>query len=181
MGMSWTQAYAHDSKEAFFTIPKDGRNGMVQVQAEFPWTVRTALLAYDTTLQKATTRADFDQAFFNYVKVNLILQDPEGQLLELRKVYEVEEGGHGHQSNFIFEYRGNTVEKITNTMLFNLSDQQINYHTILADNQNWAFETRVAQPAFIIRYVPRTWKDDLPWYIGGLLLLVGFGWIRRKR
>lgn len=181
MGMSWTQVYAHDSKEAFFTIPQDGRNGRVQVQAEFPWTIRTALLTYDTTLQTAKTRAEFDQALFNYVKANLILQDPDGQPLQLIKAYEAEAGGHGHQSNFIFEYSGNRVHQITNTMLFNLSDQQINYHTILADNQNLEFETTVAQPAFVVQYVPKTWKDDLPWYIGGLLLLLGFGWLKRKR
>ena len=180
MGMGLIQAYAHDSKEAFFTIPQNGKNGRVQVQAEFPWTIRTALLTYDSTLQTATSRAAFEQAMFNYVKANLILQDPNGQALALSKTYEVEHQGHSHQSNFIFEYKGNRVHQISNTMLFNVSDQQTNYHTILADNQNWAFETTVSQPAFIVQYVPRTRKDNLPWYLGGLLLLLGFGWFIRK-
>ena len=177
--MSWTQSYAHDSTRAFFTIPENGRYGRVQVQAEFPWIIRTALSAYDTTLNTNKSRDAFDKALFNYAKANLIMKDAEGKALPLIKAYEVEEGGHGHQNNFIFEYRGNGVNQITNTMLFNVSEQQLNYHNIITDYQDVAFETTPFKPAFIIEYVPKTWKDYLPCYIGGLLLLAG--WIWRKR
>lgn len=178
--MSLTDAYAHDSTRAFFTIPENGKHGRVQVQAEFPWIIRNALSAYDTTLNTNKSRDAFDQALFNYAKANLIMEDAEGQALPLIKAYEVEEGGHGHQNNFIFEYQGNGVHQITNTMLFNVSEQQLNYHNIITDYQDVEFETTVAKPAFIIQYVPRTWIDDLPWYLGGALVVFGFLRLRRK-
>ena len=61
----------HNSKEDFYKIEK--RAEKVYVLAEFPWTIRKALLDFDPKLKEAHCKKTFEKSLFNYVKSNLKL------------------------------------------------------------------------------------------------------------
>lgn len=177
MGMGLNETYAHNSKEAFFVITL--QENSVEVSAEFPWTFRTALLTYAPALQEATVKTTFEQALFDYVQASLILKGPDQQPLTLLSVQEFNANGHSHQSNFIFEYAGNQVQEVTNTLMFNVSDEQVNYHKLLQDKKIGEFETTPMQPSFVVELsvAPFPWSA----LVGGIFLVVIMGYLVSKR
>lgn len=54
--------YAHDVQEAIFNI-KTNEN-RTEVKAEFPWTIRKALLTAYPELENNTNQITFDKSFF---------------------------------------------------------------------------------------------------------------------
>lgn len=147
--ISHVNAIAHNSKEAFFVIEQ--KDSLVEIKAEFPWTLRNALLAFKPELEGAKNKASFEDAFFEYVKSTILLKSSNGNQLELFKVKEVENIGHSHQNNFIFLFRGNSLTEIKNEIMFNISRQQTNYHSILIAGKKRKFTTSINNPKFNIR------------------------------
>jgi hypothetical protein len=141
-----TFCYSHESNKAFFKITQNDKK--IIINAEFPWTIRKALIEYNPQLENATTKEDFIYSLKKYLKQNLSLKDNNDVIIELTKLTEIENPGHSHQSNYLLEYRGNNLQNISNTLLFNINNVQKNYHQIIINNTELKFITSTKHPIF---------------------------------
>ena len=99
--------FAHDANKAFFNIQQ--KDNLVEVRAEFPWSIRNALLEAYPELEHSKSKADFDTAFFDYVKTNFELRN-EDSILKLIAVEEVTHNEHAHANAFIFLFEGTSIK-----------------------------------------------------------------------
>ncbi|MBT8245338.1 MAG: hypothetical protein HKP48_09935 [Winogradskyella sp.] len=120
--------FAHEPNEAFFTFNL-GKN-QIMVEAVFPWSMRNALINYNPNLETSNNKQDFESTFVAYIRDNLILKDKNGLVLEFKKFKEIDNNGHSHQNNYLLTFKGNTLEEVTNTIMFNTYTNQVNYNTI---------------------------------------------------
>lgn len=60
--------YAHDADKAFFNIIKKGNTTLVET--ELPWSIRNALIAYDSSYVKAKTKKETKAFFLSMLKKN---------------------------------------------------------------------------------------------------------------
>ena len=128
LSLIFTLCQAHNANEAFFTLKK-GEN-TIEVLAEFPWTIRNALLDELPELEKTGDKAEFQHAFFNYIQNRFILKNKDQTSLGLLEVREQITSGHSHHTNYLFVFKGHDISIIENTLMFNISPHQKNYHTI---------------------------------------------------
>ena len=140
-----TLGFAHDANKAFFKIQQ--KENIVEVQAEFPWSIRNAVVEAYPRLESSKNQEDFDAAFFEYVKSNFQLRQ-NNSVLELISIEYDTQQGHSHQSNFVFVFEGNQVDSIKNTMMFNTYVNQENYHDILLDTGHIKFITSKDSSSF---------------------------------
>lgn len=138
----------HNSKEAFYNIEK--RADKVYVLAEFPWTIRKALLDFDPELREAHCKEAFEKSLFNYVETNFKLITQEGEVLQLYSVKEVAHVGHNHQSNFEFYFYGTNFVKLKNELFFNITPKHKNHHRISLHYQTYQRSTTIAAPFFLL-------------------------------
>ena len=163
---------AHEVNEAFFTITENGNT--VEVEAEFPWTMRNALIAFNPSLEHATDKNEFESTFVEYIKTHLILKDINGNILEYLDFKQLENNGHSHQSNYLILFRGNKLHEVINTIMFNVNDNQENYHTIDHNTTGKIFTTNKQVNNF---YVPE-YSSFNYWYV--LLLLIPLFYIIKR-
>ncbi|WP_179320436.1 DUF6702 family protein [Winogradskyella helgolandensis] len=162
-----TFSFAHDANKAFFTIQQ--KEAMVEVTAEFPWSIRNALIDASPELENAKSQNDFDTAFFEYVQNNFQIRN-NGSSLKLLSVNDASHKGHSHQTNFVFLFQGTEFDDIKNTMMFNIYKDQENFHDVLFKNGHLKFITSLGLNSFEI--VPSS--SDLGGIIKMGLLLMGF-------
>ena len=142
-----TNGFAHDANKAFFKIQQ--KDSVVEVQAEFPWSVRNAVLNAFPELENSNLQSDFDDAFFKYITTNLKISNGE-EFLPLVSVKAVKFEGHSHQNNFVIVYAGNNFNTITNTLMFNIYNNQKNYHNVLIENKAIEYQTTLKTTSFNI-------------------------------
>lgn len=123
--------YAHKTNEAFFRVTQ--KESVIEIETEFPWTLRNALLNFRPELERASNKLEYEKAFIDYLKGNLVLTDSQGNVLEFMKFEQMENMGHSHQNNYRITYMGTSFERIKNTIMFNIFDNQVNYHRIKAN------------------------------------------------
>jgi flagellar biosynthesis chaperone FliJ len=138
--------YAHDSDKAFFQIIQ--KNNFVEVNAEFPWTLRNALLTYAPKLKETKDKKEFEKALFEYIKSSFIITDIDKNILELLSVNEIKSAGHSHQNTFVLVYEQGVPFQITNTIMFNINDNQENYHNITVNKKSFKYLTSKNKPEF---------------------------------
>ncbi|MCK5443727.1 MAG: hypothetical protein KAJ23_17720 [Maribacter sp.] len=63
--------YAHKSNEAFFRVIQ--KESVIEIETEFPRTLRNALLTFRPELEQASNTVEYEKAFIDYLKVNLVL------------------------------------------------------------------------------------------------------------
>ena len=129
--------FAHEGNIAFFKIEQ--KETTVEVIAEFPWTIRNALLDFAPELKNSKSQEEFNTAFFDYIKSSLILSDMNGKQLELLKIESLNKDGHSHQNDFLFSFKGSSFKKVINRISFNLNTNQINHHTIINSYETKAY------------------------------------------
>lgn len=132
---------AHESDKAFFKINQNQTE--VIISAEFPWTLRNAILKFSPKLINSNKQIDFDNALYNYLKINLILFDTDNNQLELKKIEPIKNLFHTHQNDYSLTYSGQNITRIRNTIMFNINPSQTNYHVINSTSEN--FETHNRQ------------------------------------
>lgn len=160
--------HAHDPHEAFFRINQT--KDTVKIKAQFPWTLRNALIKFSPTLVDAKSSQDFERAFVEYVKKNIIMVDTLGAAMPFAYFEAFDNNGHSHESNYLLVFLGNGIGKITNSMMFDNSDKQTNYHYLRTENKDIEFQTSPKRPTFSPREVS---NDSFPyWY---LCLFIPFG------
>lgn len=140
--------FAHSPHECFFDINIENKG--CTIKAEFPWTLRNALLAYEPGLKNAQTPLDFEQAFEKYISAHLILKDSGGKALVFKGFEALESSGHSHQNEYTLRYAGGNVHQVTNTIMFEMSKKQSNYHSLRVDGAEKTFETYWGKDSFII-------------------------------
>ncbi|MCI2229127.1 hypothetical protein MC378_08110 [Polaribacter sp. MSW13] len=155
--------FAHEPNEAFFTYIQ--KENTVEVMAELPWSMRNALMEFNPSLENSTTKKDFENTFNEYINKNLILKDKKGDLLQFQEFKELESIGHSHQNNYLIIFKGTDLFDITNTFMFNLYDNQINYNELTIDNKTTSFKTEKKSKQF---YLNKR-SDKNYWY---LLILI---------
>lgn len=137
---------AHEVNEAFFNLVI--KENTVDVEAEFPWTMRNALLEFNPSLDNSINQKDFEDTFVEYIKNNLILKDDNGKVLTFLGFTEMSDLGHSHQNNYVLRFEGNNLFEVTNTMMFNIFDNQINYTTTRVNSEEQTFKTNNKTLAF---------------------------------
>ena len=130
--------FAHDANKAFFNIQQ--KDNLVEVKSEFPWSIRNALLEAYPELEDSKSKADFDTAFFDYVKTNFELRNGNS-ILKLIAVDEATHNEHSHANAFVFLFEGDAFDAIKNTLMFNIYKDQENYHDVLIKGEHLKFIT----------------------------------------
>lgn len=119
--------YAHDSDKAYFNITREGSQTIVY--AEFPWSIRNALIAFDSSFNNAKTIEEINAIVFNYTKEKIKLFDTKGKQLPLVKVvFEKNNEEHNHATHYKFVFKGSEISKVLNTMMFEYIKSQENCH-----------------------------------------------------
>lgn len=133
--------FVHETNEAFFKFVQ--KQNTIEIEAEFPWTMRNALIAFNPSLENSTNKNAFENSFIEYIKANLILKDKNGDTLEYQAFQKLENNGHSHQNYYRVIFKGNDLFEITNTMMFNLNDNQINYNRITINSTEKIIQTKM--------------------------------------
>lgn len=158
--------FAHDSNKAFFKLINE--ENIVTVEAEFPWSIRKALIQFNPQLENATTKEEFISTLEEYLKLHLLLKQDNGEFYELVDLKEENKLKHSHQSNYTILFRGENLQSISNNLLFNINDSQKNYHELSSENTDLEFVTSLKEPTFIF---PNT-QLSIYWYIIPILPLL---------
>ena len=158
--------YAHKTNEAFFKITQ--KENTVEIEAAFPWTMRNALIAFNPYLENSTDKKDFENTFTDYIKENLILTDKNGDTLKHQAYKALKNSGHSHQNNYLILFKGSHLIGITNTIMFDIYDSQVNYHTITINSKQQTFKTKKGRTHFGLAESKKTNY----WYLFLLLLPV---------
>ena len=143
-----TFSYAQDTNIAHFKITP--KNQLIEIEADFPRTFQNALEANKPTLEFSTNKKDYKNALTLYFKKNLVLIDEDGKEMELLNAIEIHSKQQPLQQEFLITYKGSNLQSITNTSLFNISEQQVNYHVLKTAYNDLNFSTTPNQIQYII-------------------------------
>ena len=160
-------SYAHDSSKAYFNITQNSEN--VIVNAEFPWTIRKALLDFKPALEKAKKTQVFKAAMFDYVASSFIITNKHGSPLNLLSISTAKSTGHSHQLDYIFTFEAGKISSVTNTLLFAINNNQLNYHSV-QNNDEVTFVTSNEQPTYMLEQ-----KTNNLWWLWLLVPLALLG------
>ena len=130
---------AHKPNQAFFRISE--KSGLVEITAELPWSARNALLAFNPSLENSRNQEDYDHTFKKYITENLILRNASGEMLDFKAFHKLPNKGHSHQNKYLLVFEGNELSSITNTFLFNIYENQVNYHMMKIDSKPMILKT----------------------------------------
>ena len=162
------KGYGHEPNKAYFVVTQ--KASIVEVQAEFPWTIRKALLSDNVRLKNVATKEEFDNAFFNYIKKYLILKNTSNKAFDLLSVKKLPKIGHSHGSTFLISFSGSELMSVKNELMFNLFENQENYHEFNIGEKNvQEYSTTKKEPSFIVK---QTVKNNFLWLGMGLLFLI---------
>jgi hypothetical protein len=170
-----TMVIAHSPHECFFDINIE--KNVCTIKAEFPWTLRNALLVFDPALNNAQSPQAFEQAFEKYISSHLILKDNDGKALVFKGFKALESSGHSHQNEYVLEYEGGEMTQVTNSIMFEMSDKQSNYHSIMIDGTKRTFKTYKGQDSFIIDNLSTNYT---PYFIFGFVVIGIIGIVAYK-
>jgi len=126
---------AHETNEAFFVITQ--KENTIEIKAEFPWTMRNALIAHNPSLENTASKKDFEQTFMEYIKANLILKNKSGELLQFQNYKELDNNGHSNQNSYLIVFNGSDLFEVTNTIMFNVYDNQVNYNKLAISKKTY--------------------------------------------
>ena len=170
--------YAHETNEAFFTIIQ--KENTIEIKAEFPWTMRNALTAFNPSLKKSTNKDDFENTFVEYIKANLLLKDRNGNILKYQAYQELENNDHSHQNNYLIIFKGSDLFEITNTIMFNVYDNQVNYNTITINSKQETFKTKSGLTHFELSESMNT-KNRYYFFLFIPIIYIVYRWFVNKK
>ncbi|UCH65695.1 MAG: hypothetical protein JSW63_00745 [Ignavibacterium sp.] len=142
--------YAHEPNKAYFDFWLEDNE--IIVRAEFPWTLRIALLNANPQLKESRSQEDFNNALFAYFSNAIIIEEGNKKV----KLLTLNQLPQDHSHSVIYELVFGDVENlegvnITNVCLHELYDDQQNYNTIsLAGKNTFSIITKKNHPTFTI-------------------------------
>jgi len=158
---------AHDSNRAYFRLAQKGDT--IFIDANFPWTLRDALILYQPALENANSTEDFFEALNSYVEENLILIDQTGKKLHYNGLNEIHSEGHSHQVSYQIKFKGGNLSQFQNTLMFNLNKDQVNLHNYQINNMKGELNTDLNNP---IQSIEQSSHSKIWWLIILLIPLV---------
>ena len=173
--------YAHDTDKAYFEIVTKGDNTIVY--SDFPWTIRNALIAYDTDFNNAKTEEEINAIFFNYAKDKLKLYKVNGEELSLLEVILEKDNTHNHATKYTLIYKGTKVEKVYNVIMLDLMKSQKNYNWYTNyKGEKIEFITSKSSPSFNIK-TKKNGKMNMYYalILGFIILIVLLYFLRKKK
>lgn len=147
--LSTVNCFAHDTNKAYYNLKQNAET--VEIIAEFPWTIRKALMLYAPELEYSTSQFEFDAAFYNYIVDHIILKDAQHNPLDLIEVTKVDLPGHSHKNNYKLIFKGSEFTSISNTILFNLNKTQQNQHKYSSKNGSFMFITSPSSSTYNLK------------------------------
>lgn len=124
--MGLIKIHAHDVNKAYFKISET--DSTIEIRAEFPWTLREALISYQPELLNAKKSDAFRETFKKYIQENFILRDYLNRELPFQNFSDLPNSGHGHANNYLLKFELGTLRKIENRLMFNIYENQQNFH-----------------------------------------------------
>ncbi|OUS01942.1 hypothetical protein A9Q86_04635 [Flavobacteriales bacterium 33_180_T64] len=170
--------YAHDADKAFFVIEQ--KDNVVVVKAEFPWSIRTAVLRAFPELENSKEQHEFDTAFFSYIKDNFKISNAS-KALSLVSVREGVSKGHSHQNNYVLTFEGKYFDTVTNTIMCNLKKPQSNYHKLQFEGQHLEYMTTNKVTRFIINSRQESHLKSYKYYYLSILVVCAALFYFKKR
>ena len=76
--------HTHETNEAFFTYIQ--KENTVEIEVEFPWTMRNALIEFNPLLGNTATKIEFENTFSRYI-IEYIINCEKHSILQLLKIY----------------------------------------------------------------------------------------------
>lgn len=159
--------FSHSPNEVSFSIYKE--DTFILVDAEFPWSLRNAVFMYDSTLNNQSTFQDIQNSLFRYIEANLIIKAENEEILKLLKVTDKKGKSHHEEYQLVFEKK--TIKSIRNTLLFNFSSKQKNFHVLDVNEQKTEFVLTKDNPE--ITFEAESSISYLWFLLGGIVLLLG--------
>lgn len=146
--------YGHDAHIAFFEIlPVESKE--IKVHAEFPWTLRDALVQFDSTLLLDKSKAIWEASFKKYVTEYLSMYDISHRELGLISIAQLPSTNSGHSVQYEFRFEGGVLGTIDNRLMFNLNNHQDNIHKIVGKKGDLEFITNKSSPNFRLENVSK--------------------------
>ena len=149
MIFQFASLHAHEPNIAHFEFKQTGN--ILIVKAEFPWTLRAALLKAFPELEQNPTQEKFDRAIFEYFNERIVVKEKSTEV-KLNTVAQQQNHSHSVIYELVFGQVQNFEDIIIiNTCLFEMYDDQKNFNTIyLPERKLLEIVTEKSHPNFII-------------------------------
>lgn len=167
--LSVTKGYSHDTHVAFFEI-REIDSLAININADFPWTLRDALIQYDSILLSDRREETWETSFARYVSQHLIIYDINHRQLRLLSIENLRTRDRGHSVQYQFQFEKGIIRKIENRLMFNINLNQTNYHSIFTSGTNIVFTTNLHAPNFILENQKALNLVAIIWIFGGIFL-----------
>lgn len=146
------------------------KDTFIVVDAEFPWSLRNAVFMFDTMLSNTSSLQDIQNSLFRYIEQNLVLRDRKGEKLALLQV--ADQKGQSHHEEYQLTFENKPISSIRNTLLFNFSEKQKNFHVLDINGEKKEFVLTPTSPEIIFE-AKNTFKY-LFYFFGCLVLVFGY-------
>lgn len=120
--------YAQDDHIAYFTYYV---NTTIQVEAELPSTIDEVLEEFNPELKSSNCPIEFEETLKEYIADNLILEDEDGDTLQVADIELLENDSSLEEDTYLLTYEGDELTAVTNTVLFDVNNDQVNYNTVI--------------------------------------------------
>jgi hypothetical protein len=167
-------AFSHSPNEVSFSIYE--KDTSILVETEFPWSLRNAVFIADSSLNDSSSYKEIKTSLFNYVNQNFVIIDVNGKQIKLLKLIDLKNQGHHENYQFVFEKK--EIGKIKNTLLFNFSSKQKNFHLFQLNGKKLEFVLTKENPEKIIAEQSNLSKIVLA--LSVLFLIIGALILTRK-
>jgi len=142
-------AIAHSPTEAYFEIYQTP-TGII-VDAEFPWTLRNALIDHSPELIQATSQEQFQAVFEQYIQEHFILRDQRSEIIELYSIEKRSNNDHSHSANYRLLFAQSEIAEVTNTVMIALNPSQNNFQTMITGDSEIEFFTNNLAPIYLLK------------------------------
>ena len=148
--ISWS-SYAHAPNEAFFEFFESDKQ--LLIKAEFPWTIREALLAARPELKEAQTTEEMTAGLLSYLQEHIEVRNEQNQRIRIQSIKAAPNtNGHGHGSVYMLLLGENQwISSIKNTCMFEAYSDQTNFHSIEAGTTKLKFVTNKEKAKYTIQ------------------------------
>ncbi|MEK9612876.1 MAG: hypothetical protein VW080_02990 [Flavobacteriaceae bacterium] len=169
-----TNLFGHDSRFAFFKITSE--QNTTQVEAEFPWLLRNALLKFEPGLKYAKQKNEFLEAFEKYINFHLILKDENHNRMPLISISEIKDESK-HPGVYLLVFNGINPSWIYNQLLIDVAPNHKNLHTLIKDHSSYFFTTNQSNKNHSIETSKIQNSSAIPYLALVSLFILGFVFI----
>ena len=113
------------------------------------------MIAFSPNLKSAQSQQKLEAVFVEYIKNNLILIDKDGNNMPFKSFKEIKNDGHSHGNIYLLIFEGKNLSEIKNTIMFDISDDQKNYHSLMNQKSNLQMETSPKQQVLSLKMLIR--------------------------